>query len=925
MSQAPLLVFGVGNPSRGDDALGPLFIERMERALEQEVRAGDVELLTDFQLQIEHALDLAGRQRVVFVDASLEAEAPFQFAPVTGASGPSFTTHAMSPAQVLAAYRGIGGALPDAWVLAIRGERFELGEPMSTAASDNLEAALRFFLEEARRPQRSGQRFDLRGTLQGVGFRPWVYRTATGLGLNGRVWNTPRGVAIEAFGSEAARGALRQALENSPFQVEALEVSSPAGAPEPGFTIGPSEAEGLRTLGIPPDLATCPACLQDTATLTDRHHGYAFTSCTACGPRFAIALALPFDRATTTMAGFPRCPRCEADYQRPASRRFHAETTACPSCGPRLWLANARGEDLATSDPVEAAAERLRQGEILGVQGLGAFHLVADATRAETVATLRRRKRRDQQPFALMVRDLAAAEALAALDPQLREALTGPARPIVLAPTRPGAALPGVNGPSGRTGLLLPYTPLLHRLTAAVDRPLVFTSANRSGGPAVIAHPEALEELGAIVDAFLFHDRPIARRVEDSVVAASPKGISVLRRSRGLAPAAIRLPAPAPEIVLALGGHQKNTACLVVGDRAYLSPHLGDLSTAEGEAAWARDVEGLEALLGVRAEVLAHDLHPDYASTRYALNRTARRRIGVQHHAAHVWAAIAELRLEEPVVGVVFDGTGFGLDGTAWGAEILLVDGDRWTRVSSYRPVPLPGGEAAIREVWRVGLAALAEAFGPEEALTLAPRFGAFQGRSEQALVTVLRMIDRGVSTSRARGMGRWFDALGALALCIPRAGFDGHVAVALEEASIAADLEPYPVQLPSALSLEQPFDLGPAQEIDLRPTVRAAALELLAGVHPGTVAARFHQTIVAATGSVVAEVLAKTGSRRVVLAGGCFQNRLLERGLRARLGDDRIARAQAVPLSDGGLSLGQAWAATMALRSDPRRDVPCV
>ena len=923
-TRAPLLVLAIGNPSRGDDALGPLFLERVSVALATEIASGAIELVTDFQLQIEHALDLEGRRRVVFVDASVRATPPFEFSRLSAERDGSSSTHAMSPGAVLETYRGIAGEPPESWVLAIRGERFELGEPLSDPAEAHLDAALAFFVAEARGRATAppwGRRLEIEGTVQGVGFRPWVYRTALRLGLTGQVWNTPRGVTIEAFGPESAAEALVRAVQSDAppaARVRALSSSPIPWREEGDFTIASSEAGGGAAMVLPPDLATCDACLREVDAAEDRHHGYAFTSCTACGPRFAIAEALPYDRATTTMAAFTPCAACAGEYAQPEDRRFHAETVACAACGPRAWLADVRGEELPVAEPLEAAAALLLEGKILGLKGLGAFHLVCDATNAAAVVELRRRKRRDAQPFAVMVLDVDAADALAEFDDASRAAVTSAARPIVLAPARSSSSLAGeVNGPSRRTGVVLPYTPLHHLLTERVARPLVVTSGNPTGGPAVIDHAAARALLGGLVDAFLLHDRPIVRRVEDSVVAASAGGTRVVRRARGLAPAPIRLPASAREPVLAVGGHMKNTACLVVGDLAYLTPHLGDLDLVESEAAWRRDVEGFEQLLGLRANVLAHDLHPEYASTRYALARPARRRIGVQHHVAHVLAAVAEFGLREPVIGVVFDGTGWGTDGTSWGAEILLVDDGRWQRVSSFRALPLAGGERAIKEVWRVAFAALCEAFGRTEALGLAPRFDVFGGQSSRALETIATMVATGVSTVKARGMGRWFDAIGALALSLPRAGFDGHVALALEEAADGGEVDAYPVGLPSALALDE--ELGAAHEIDLRPTVRAVANELLSGSPPGRVAARFHRTVVEATASVVARVIGATGLCRVVLSGGSFQNRILERDLTSRLGVERVVTAREVPLNDGGIALGQALGAVLALASESR------
>jgi hydrogenase maturation protein HypF len=947
MGAAPLLVIGIGNPSRGDDALGPAFVERASLALAGDVDAGKVELLTDYQLQIEHALDLAGRRRVVFVDASVRATPPFEVSRVLPRRDASHTSHALSPAAVLEAHRDVVGEPPEAWALAIRGERFELGEPLSMTASAHLDAALAFFVADSHatlagdagsrsgplpssvRDPACGRLIEVEGTVQGVGLRPWIFRAASALGLTGRVRNTMAGVAVEAFGPANALDAFVSRLQHGAPQaatIRRLRVTPLSAKIPSDFAITESASDDSpaeRAFVLPADLATCDACLRDMADPTDRHYGYAFTSCTSCGPRLSLARALPFDRKTTAMAAFEPCEACARAYADPHDRRFHAQTLACPACGPRVWLASARGEPIcdaeARCDAVTAAAARLESGAILGVQGVGAFHLVCDATQADVVNELRRRKRRDAQPLAVMVADMAMAHEIGVVDELAAETLAGSARPIVLVAARPGRiAAREVNGPSRRVGLILPYSPLHHRLLACAGRPLVVTSGNPSGGPAIIDHAEAVTVLGPLVDGFLMHDRRIERRVEDSVVSpASPHGVRVVRRARGFAPLPIRLPAHAPEPILAVGSEMRNAACFVVGDGAYLTPHLGDLSFVEGETAWRRDVEGLERLLGVRAEVLAHDLHPGYATTRYALARSARRRIGVQHHVAHVLAAIAELHVSAPALGIVYDGSGWGPDGTSWGAELLLVDGARWSRAASFRPLPLAGGERAIRDVWRVAFAALREAFG-DESVAIAKRLPVFDGAPAAALPTIARMIDTGVETVPARGMGRWFDAIGAMALHLPRATFDGHVAMALEEAASDLDVgrnpyvDPYPVSLPSDL-LCADGTLDARHEIDLRPTIRAVVGDLLTGRGASLVAARFHRTIVDATVAVAERILAATGVDIVVLAGGSMQNRVLERGIMSRMGRDRVRIARDVPVNDGGLALGQAWAAVLA------------
>lgn len=908
---APLLVVGVGNPSRGDDALGPRFVDALGAALDARGLGAEVELLVDHQLQVEHALDLAGRQRVVFVDASVTAPAPYAFVPVDPRDAdPLVGSHALSPATLLATALALGVPAPPAQLLALRGERFELGAPPSPRALGHLDLALRALLAWAfPRPGRVGWRLDVSGVVQGVGLRSWVVREARALGLAGTVRNTRGGLAVEAGGAEAALVALVERLRDAPPPgarvdgVEARDVPPPEGA----FAIAPSDDAGPPRLAIPPDLGVCDACLADVEA-PGRHHRYPLTSCVACGPRFAIATRLPWDRAGTTLADWPWCAACAAAVADPADRRFHAQGVGCAGCGPPVWLADPAGRRLDAADPVAEAAARLGAGALLAVQGVGAFHLVCDATNAEAVATLRARKRRETRPLAVLVADLDAAGALGRLDAEAEATLRSPARPIVLVPSRGG--LPAAVGAgTRRVGLLLPYTPLHAALAAAVGRPLVVTSGNPAGAPAIIDADEAVATLGPLVDALLLHGRRIARRVEDSVVAMGPAGPRPIRRARGLAPRPIPLRAAAPVPILAVGGHLKVTATLVVDDQAFVGPHLGDLDGEAAEARFAEEVEGFERLLGVRAEVVAHDLHPDYASTRWAEARGGRR-VGVQHHVAHALAALAEARLDEPVVAVVADGTGWGPDGTAWGAEVLVIDGARWTRVAAARALPLPGGEAAIRAPYRAALGALADAFG-EEAEAVAGRFPALAAVPEAERRALLRMITTGTHTPLARGLGRWFDAAAALCLGIGRVGHEGQAALALEEAA-GPDAAAYPVGRPTALALDGRF--GAANELDLRPTVRALVADLAAGVPAAEVAARFHATWVDALADAAQAALAACGLRRVVLTGGAMQNDRLLHGLVTRLGPDRVVLPRELPVNDGGLSLGQAWAATLGL-----------
>jgi hydrogenase maturation protein HypF len=907
---APVLVVGVGNPSRGDDALGPLCISALAERLAGALLAGELELLTDFQLQVEHAMDLTGRQRVFFVDASLRAKPPFELTRVAPDGAQSAFSHAMSPQAVLEAHRRTVGEPPESWLLEIRGERFELGESLSAAASEHLEAALSCLAARLRggpNEEREGRRHRLEGTVQGVGLRPWACRRARALGLTGRVRNTRRGLELDAFGTSCALDALLSALQRELppcAQVRTLAVSPLEEVPPADFRIESSDDQGDTKLSVPADLAPCAACARELRDPEDRHHRYVFTSCTECGPRFAYARQAPYDRATTALLPFAPCRDCAREVGDPDDRRFHAQTAACPRCGPRLVLTSASGDALDVGDVIDAAVARLALGDILAVQGPSGVHLVCDATRDDVVRKLRSRKARDHKPLAVLARDVTMARELAVLEPEAEAALSSLCRPIVLADRLASRLAPSVCAGSRRVGVLLPSNLLQQRLADGAARPLVMTSANLSGQPVALTREEALHALSGIADAFVLHDLAPVRRVEDSVLDVSARGVRVLRRARGLAPVPIRLRMSAPEPVLAVGGELKHSACVVLGDEAFLTPHLGDLSSVEAERVLARELESFERLLGVAPQVVVHDLHPDYATTRYALARKARRHVGVQHHVAHALSVIAEHGLDEPVVAVVYDGSGFGTDGTAWGGEILLVDGARFQRLSALRPLPLAGGERAIRQVFRQAFAALVECSG-RDALELSSRLALFEGQSRAALQVLLRMLETGTEVVRARGLGRFFDAVGALVCGVPTAGFEGHVPSLLEDLACGVSEAAYPVRLPEALAAQGP--LSPSHELDLRPALQSVIDDCLHRVAPSTIAARFHQTVIEATGLVVDWALEETGARRVVLGGGAFQNRLLEQGVVRWLGADRVCTARSVPMNDGGLALGQA------------------
>jgi hydrogenase maturation protein HypF len=756
-----------------------------------------------------------------------------------------------------------------------------------------------------------GRRIEIRGTVQGVGMRPFVFRLARALGVRGRVRNDSRGVTIEAFAEARALDDFQRRLSAERPPAAAFdEVRADVIAPEPvaDFVIVGSEASDERRVSIPPDLATCPACLAELRDPANRRHRYPFTNCTDCGPRFTIARDVPYDRAATTMAPFTLCPECAREYRDPEDRRFHAEPNACPACGPRLSLRTAAGEAARPGDPLQAASEALRDGRIVAVKGLGGFHLACDATSPAAVRRLRERKRREEKPLAVMVRDLAEAERLAALSEPERRLLASVERPIVLVRRRAGAALaPEIAPDSPLVGLLLPYTPLHHLLLEAAGRPLVMTSGNLSEEPIAFRDQEALGRLSGIADLFLLHDREIETRADDSVARLVAGRPVLLRRSRGFVPRPVRMPRRFARPVLACGAHLKNTFCLATGDQATLGPHVGDLDNLETYDSLAQAVERMERFLRTRPEVVACDLHPLYLSTRYARQRAERLGaplVPVQHHHAHLAAAMAEHGLAGPVLGLAWDGTGYGPDGTAWGGELLLADERHFERLATFRPLPLAGGERAIREPWRVALAALDDAFGGDPPLSRLPLF---RNVPTERVALVRQMIRSGLNAPPAHGAGRLFDAAGAIALGRGLSRYEGQVAMALDNAADPGERGRYP------FALDLSADPG---RLDWRPLVRALVEDLLGGASPAAVAARFHESLAAAAGELVRAAAGRHGRLPVVLSGGCFQNARLAEGILGALEGFEVYLHQRVPPGDGGLALGQALVADSVARA---------
>jgi hydrogenase maturation protein HypF len=757
-----------------------------------------------------------------------------------------------------------------------------------------------------------GRRLRIRGTVQGVGFRPWVYRQARVAGVTGRVHNDTAGVTIDVFGDWAEIERFIELLRLAPPPAAHIDSFQQTMIPPEllsDFVIVASHDSPERRASIPPDLATCDACAAEIADRTNRRYRYAFTNCTNCGPRFTIATGIPYDRATTTMAAFRMCPRCRREYEDVNDRRFHAQPNACPDCGPQLMLHTHKGELIAVDDPVSSAAEALEMGLIVAIKGIGGFHLACDAMSEAAVALLRERKHRDEKPLAIMAADLAMAEAIATVDPEARRLLTSVERPIVLLPARRPSVVAANVAPRNRMiGLFLPYSPLHHLLLAAVRRPLVMTSGNLSEEPIAYENDEAVRRLGEIADLFLMHDRPIETGADDSVATVIACRGVVFRRSRGYVPRPIALGRPLGRPVLACGALLKNAFCLAAGDSAWLGPHIGDLENVETYDSFTSGIARLERFLQINPEIVAHDMHPDYLSSAYARRRPEGIKVPVQHHHAHVVSAMVEHGLVkdgEPAIGIAYDGTGYGLDGTMWGGEVMVADAASFTRVGTFRPIPLVGGDRAIREPWRIALALAADAFGgevPKHVIAMLDTVASCE------IARALHILSQPMAMPLARGIGRYFDAFGALFLRRSRAAFEGQIALEWNQAADSAVTRCYPFEVLSGAHTRW--------EVDLRPALRAAVQDFLHDEPVPVISAAFHNTLAASTADLVRRTAAIYGGLPVVASGGCFQNARLAESVRAVLAPEHDVRLhESVPPGDGGIALGQAVIADAIVR----------
>ncbi|QQS49632.1 MAG: carbamoyltransferase HypF [Acidobacteriota bacterium] len=743
-------------------------------------------------------------------------------------------------------------------------------------------------------------RVAIRGAVQGVGFRPFVYRLATELGLPGWVNNSSQGVLIEVEGQREALESflLRIEPERPPrASIQSLESSflNPVGYNS--FEIVDSDESGEKTVFVLPDIATCTDCLREIFTPSDRRYHYPFTNCTNCGPRFTIIEALPYDRSSTSMKRFRMCPACEREYRDPLDRRFHAQPNACPECGPQLALWDSVGKVMAVRDEaLQAAADAIRGGQIVAVKGLGGFHLMTDAGNDDAIYALRERKRREEKPFALMYPSIGCIERDCEVSSLERRLLLSPEAPIVLLKQRSGNTISrGIAPGNPNLGVMLPCTPLHHLLMAELGFPVIATSGNLSDEPICTDENEALDRLAGIADLFLVHDRPIVRHVDDSIVRVMAGREMVLRRARGYAPMPVHLKATKDhKVVLAVGAHLKNSIALVAGQEAFISQHIGDLETPQACDAFQRVIESFETLYEAKPDQVVCDLHPDYFSTRFA-RKNFTDVVPVQHHLAHVLGCLAENEVEGPALGIGWDGTGYGLDGTIWGGEFLRVDGDSFDRVAHFRTFPLPGGDAAVREPRRIALGLLYEIFGDD--LHDARDLATLEAFTSSELDLLRQMVEKRINSPLTSSAGRLFDAAASIAGLRQRSRFEGQAAMDLEFA-IGNHLtdQDYPIDLKEA-------DHGLI--LDWEPLIKGLIADARSGIPAETMAAKFHNSMVEA----VVGVASRAGLETIALSGGCFQNKYLtERAIR-RLLEEGFSPYwhQRIPPNDGGIAFGQA------------------
>jgi len=743
----------------------------------------------------------------------------------------------------------------------------------------------------------------IKGIVQGVGFRPFVYQLAHRHNLSGYVSNTPAGVLLEVEGRDKDIEKFQRALIGSPpplAHISSAEWTEIPPLKEKGFKIKESQVGQERSTLISPDVCICEDCLRELFDPSDRRYLYPFINCTNCGPRYTIIKDIPYDRATTTMSVFQMCPTCRSEYEDPLNRRFHAQPNACWDCGPRVSLHDAQGNKISVTDPIKKAISLLEQGKILAIKGLGGFHLAVDAANHRAVVRLRRRKHREEKALAIMVKDLNTARTLAHISTKEAQLLTSIQRPIVLVKKRRSHGLSPQVAPRNRYfGIMLPYTPLHYLIMEGNFRALVMTSGNMTEEPINIDNDAALRNLKGIADFFLIHNRDIYLRSDDSVVKVVGGLSRQIRRSRGYVPVPVFVCDKICPLTptLAVGGELKNTICLTKENRAFVSQHIGDMENLETYGFFELTVEHLQRILEVKPQVLAHDLHPDYLSTRFAVNQYSTPAIAVQHHHAHIVSCMTEHGIVEPVIGLAMDGTGLGDDGMVWGCEFLLADLLSYKRVAHLDYIPQPGGDMATKNPWRMALIYLHKAFNDELFNLPIP----FVSRLDhQQARIVLKMALKGMNSPLTSSCGRLFDAVAALLGLRNQIAYQGQAAIELEMCQSGNDTETYPIILRNE---------GGIIKIDVTPLIRSIVKDIMAGTRRGTISRRFHNSLIETFADVTEQIGKDTGICTVVMSGGSFQNNTLLARLTRAL-EQRGFRAYShhlVPTNDGGLSLGQA------------------
>ncbi|MGA1867733.1 MAG: carbamoyltransferase HypF [bacterium] len=742
-----------------------------------------------------------------------------------------------------------------------------------------------------------------KGLVQGIGFRPYLYLMAKKKNLRGFVLNNDEGVLIEIEGREEKVNEFIDDLHNHPpplAQICSLDVSEIPSRKDTEFVIRESREGYESGVHITPDLAICPQCREELNDPHDRRYRYPFISCTQCGPRLTIIKKLPYDRHNTSMVSFPFCPECEEEFNDPGSRRFHAQTNACPVCGPRVWLADSNGSVLETAcDPIKKAAQLIREGAIIAIKGLGGFHLAVDATNDQAVSRLRKRKAREEKPFALMSESIDKIRKYAEVSEYDITILTSIAHPIVLLDKKKAHHIAPSVAPGQRYfGVMLPYTPLHVILLHNDFLALVMTSANISEEPIVTRNDEAGETLAGIADYYLFNDRDILIRCDDSVVMPMKGKTRLIRRSRGYAPLPLLLPRSYPP-VLALGGELKNTLCVVTEKKAFLSQHIGDLSTPAAREFFSQSIERIQEIAGAAPDIVAYDLHPDYFSTRLAQDMTEKTCYPVQHHHAHLVSCLADNALAGKVIGVIYDGTGYGPDGTIWGGELLIGDEYSFERAAHLSHFPLPGGEAAIREPSRIAMGMLYQVYGQKWEHYAEEFFGTVVTHEKKRILK--EVLCKKINTPLTSSMGRLFDGVSALLGFHKKVSYEGQAAIRLEQcASLSNDQGIYPISLHQE---KLPYVM------EIAPVIQGIINDIHDDISLEVISRRFHNTVIRMTEEAVLSISRRFSLQRIVMSGGCFQNRILCEGLMEQLTYKGMSVFihQHVPTNDGGISLGQA------------------